>query len=76
MSINTPKNLDTGRSCIDCKYLRTSYEEEGFLIDDFLNCLAFPYPEGIPQEIYDNGHEKPRPDLGQTNNTVFTKRED
>ncbi|HOD53853.1 MAG TPA: hypothetical protein PKJ08_04945 [Candidatus Cloacimonadota bacterium] len=71
---------ENGFFCTDCKHydpLRELEFNESDSIksidEDVLCCIAFPY--GIPDDIYDNAHDKPRPDLGQKNDIVFTKGE-
>lgn len=69
--VNIPKNYDSGKSCFQCKHFQTGIDNTDITIDDFPNCIAFPFPDGIPDEIFENGHDKPRPDLGQKNEVVF-----
>ena len=64
-----PQNYFTEKSCMHCIHFRSDYETPEIEIDDYPHCIAFP--DGIPDEIYDNGHYEPRPDMGQTNEIVF-----
>ena len=68
-------NWKNGKSCFDCKYFKTEnkqVEDSDFFEEreDFFSCEAFP--EGIPDEVYENGHDKPRLDLRQKNKLVFS----
>jgi len=65
----TPDLIYTGKSCFQCKHFKVNYESEEEIIHDYANCVAFP--EGIPDEVWVNGHYEPRPDLGQENEVVF-----
>ncbi len=65
---------ENGKSCFDCKHFKTEHKqiEDGDFIEereDFFCCEAFP--DGIPDEVFENGHDKPRPDLGQNDDIVF-----
>ena len=72
-----PRNMDTFKSCFHCKHYRTEYtHHDGEIEYDVMNCVAFPYPDGIPSKIYHNGHFEPRPDLGQKNEVVFEPNEE
>ena len=72
-----PQNAHTYKSCFHCIHFKTEYiNKDGRLERDEANCIAFPAPAGIPDEIYDNGHYEPRPDLGQTNDVVFEPNEE
>ena len=72
-----PKNAYTNKSCFHCIHYKTQYtREDGIIERDVPNCIAFPNPEGIPDEIYDFGHYEPRPDLGQKNDVVFEPNEE
>ena len=59
----------TGKSCWQCKHYKTLYENGDEISTDFPHCVAFP--NGIPEEVWENGHDKPRMDLGQSNTIVF-----
>jgi hypothetical protein len=69
-----PINVDYDRSCLNCKYFRTEKEidKDGSIeiISDCFNCAAFP--EGIPDDVYDNGHFEVCPK--QTGELVFEKK--
>lgn len=60
-----------GNSCFDCKHFKVELVTDKEIRSDFPNCAAFP--NGIPKDVIRNGHDKPRPDLGQKNKVVFEK---
>ena len=63
-----PNNVEFGKSCECCKHFFDDGDElPEFPI--FTSCIAFP--NGIPDEVYNNGHFEPRADLGQKNDVVF-----
>ena len=71
MAVEPPNNVEFERCCWCCIHYKSIYYDEDGLWGELQHCEAFPAPEGIPDEIYCNGHFEPRPDLGQKNAIIF-----
>jgi hypothetical protein len=72
-----PANCDTYKSCWQCIHLKYRTPKERSVDYDKLGddyCDAFP--DRIPEEVYNNGHYEPRPDLGQSNDMIFVPKID
>ena len=68
-----PKNVDLSRSCIYCLHYRSTKitEKNGQInIQEGSFCDAFP--EGIPDNVWNNGHFKKI--KGQKKDLIFTER--
>ena len=71
MLLAPPANYKSTKSCWHCIHFKTEGINEHGLKQQKAHCDAFPMPNGIPTEIYNKGHNKPRHDLGQVNDIVF-----
>ncbi|MCL2064970.1 MAG: DUF4065 domain-containing protein [Candidatus Cloacimonetes bacterium] len=76
MSFLPPENFESGKSCWHCIHFKTEYFTHDGLKEYKLHCTAFPLPDGIPSEVYHNGHDTPRPDLKQQNDIIYEADEE
>ena len=80
--IEKPK-WKNGNSCFDCKHLDRINKATRLINGNGVGITGYcsadsccdAFPDLIPDDVFENGHDKPRPDLGQKNKVIFEKNE-
>ena len=83
----TEEYLKDGKNCDGCKYFKFKRLEKpiqdkdwefmptdisgDYLFEKYHHIYCEAFPDGIPEDVYFDGHDKPRPDIGQKNKIIF-----